>query len=544
MLHKTNCLPHVILGVFLVTYVLFSVLTLGLSPLPAGDEAFYAQVMETHARTGRIAHERLLGVVGMDQEYPLFGKLYIILGSVALRTGLPELWGLRLLSFLALAVCLVFTFFWLKSMYDSKTGLLSIVLMLFSTPIFISSHTVRPECLDLALLSAALYYAHRSILSSGKTSALASGLATGALLTVHLGSAPLILVVGTWWILEYRLNFLRKAQFWVWVLGVSAGVSFWLYWHVLQNTDLYLQQLSVMRRMSPSPPSISRNPLYWFYLELDAIWKPYGFSRFGLGIIALSILAFGLTQALRRRDARDLKVAGATLSLFVFQSVLASNRYGWYVVFYLFFLCPILARLVVTEVTGPGGPKGILRRVPVSAVVLYVAVAAIQIGCKVGLDSTAPSLDEIGRRVSAAIPKDARVCASAPVYFTKPAFEWVDTWLLQILPAAGYPEQDRLGHNIEETLERAGIKYIVAHTDHDWDLSGLGPLAPSAPGASQPFDQAYFAHHHTEVVGVVDGGRGGKYVIRRVTYSLDDKNEANRKGMISNSCWRSLSSFP
>jgi len=511
-----SCNKWLLLVPAVMVYVGLSLYTLEISPPPAGDEGWYAQAMENMARTGKSAHSRVLGILGMDRDYLLFGKIYIKLGSLAAGEN-NSLWYFRLPSFLGVLICTLFLFLWLQKLYDGKTAGWSVAFLLLSTPVFVSSHTVRPEGIDLALLSGAFYFAQRSFFSTALIFPLASGLNAGLLPSVHIAATPLICILGLWWIWEYRLSFLRERRFWVWVFGVGVGLSLWLWTHLWSDPSLFwIQWDAISGGVSPSDLQTSGSPFACLFSELHAFWAPYGFSQKGIGYIPLFLLGAGWIHGLWGKDKRDLRLALTVTCLFVLFAFTSHNKYGWYVVFYLFFLCPLLSRMLISpRLSNPKRAISPFELCKILIAGIYLLVGAVHIGGKAFLELRSPTLAETGKEISREIPRGEVVLASSPIVFMNPDFIWVDTWFVKIL-RSNPSEQARYGKSLEDALVRARIGFIVSHTDNDPDLAILNPELSHILKGGKVFEDYHFLEKKTRLVKIVNAERRGKYVIRRV----------------------------
>jgi hypothetical protein len=98
----------------------------------------------------------------------------------------------------------------------------------------------------------------------------------------------------------------------------------------------------------------------------------------------------------------------------------------------------------------------------------------------------------------------------------RPPFPWVDADFLKFLPFAGELEQHRFGRNMEEAVRRAGISHIIVNSETDPVLAGIDERGETPAVSLSQFDGRQFVKRQTSLIKVVDAGRKGKYVVRRV----------------------------
>jgi hypothetical protein len=525
-------LPEIIVrhwsAVFLIGllgYLLFSLATLDITPAPAGDEGWFAQVMEDTRKGCWPAHSRVLGILGMEKDTVIHGRIYVALGALAGAVLKPSLKAQRFLSFLSICTTLLFMYLWLNQLYGNRQARAAVVLFTISIPVFIASHMGRPEAVVLAFASAAFYFAYRSFTTGSQICSWASGILIGLGMDVHLGAALLSSVLASWWLMEYKGSLFRKKQFWAWIFGVMAGIFWWFLVHVLVSPELFFRQWSVLAgtELNAAPYAKSLNPLVWVRDEILAIGRPYIFSRFGLGYVSLATFAACILVGLWRREKHDRQMLLSLFVLFLMQAVFSQNKYGWYTVYYLLFLCPLIARISEIPILDGMKKRMVWRTIGIALIVFYLFTNITQVAGKAWLDLKEPPLIDYAQAIFAEIPQEAHVLASSTIYFLQPPFAWVDTDFLKILPYTEYQERNRLGRNIQEAVRRARIDYIIAQSDHDTLFASLNDDREFSGKPSSLFDRSHFIKHYTKLLKVVDAGRKGQYVIRQVLPGEDKK---------------------
>jgi hypothetical protein len=318
-------------------------------PPPFEDEAWNASRAWAFLETGRQYGALDAGVFDHLEGYwtrnPWLSTFIHSLGFRAIAQ--PELFPLRITSFLFGLALLGAGYAIACHLYDWRCGLLSILLVSVSWPFLYSSHLARTDIMAAAFgfTAVALYFnSKRHRFWPG----LLAGLCIGAAFEIHPHGAIFAPAIGALYFYDLRWSMLRRRHFWGFVTGGVVGLLLYAAVHILPYPETYLAYNRLTVGQTHMPPVLTLDPavllqaLTDMALQLGTLYN-----------VAVPILIIAAVALARGRSAADKRLLVFVVALISSAILLIRNKLFYYAILYAPALEMMLAAFLLHFVQQP-----------------------------------------------------------------------------------------------------------------------------------------------------------------------------------------------
>jgi len=439
--------------VMIVGYHAFAVARI--PAFPTDDDGAYAAAGHQIWQSGKPGVTGYKTVAGMGEDIFVLGHLgALVQGAFTHFFGVNvrnALWP----SFLVGVALLVMVFLLGQTLWGTKTGLLSALLLSLSGIFFNASHSARPDLLVTLFLLVAFWLVASSSVESPFGRLFLAGLAMGVSGDVHPNGfllAPLPLL---FWMLARRPAW---SQLWRGTLvyggGGVIGIVYWLARHYWPNVTAFHRQSSVHGLATHGVKILDRGLVGALGAELQRylnwFWNARGHRHLLEGICVLASGAYLLWRGGRTEKAVVLTWG----AFFLIAAALMSNSFGWY----LIFAWPLFALWMARAFELVSWP--LVRR---GALAALIAAYLFNLGVWHWKARQDTPLQAQLSELRSAVPASEPIFASAGLWF---AFWDRDFTHEPYLPfreieAKLYPETGPTGWEAEQ--RKLGWRYIAAY---------------------------------------------------------------------------------
>ena len=232
-------------------YILFHLLTLGISPLPWLDETFMASITDS-LQTDNTYHIKYAPFV-QSSEFLMYGPVYFLLQKLILQFIGFGIYQFRFLNFIAGLFC-IFMIFKLIKNHLSKATVLFVLLAILNEPVFARSlHSGRMDFVAFFFLLLS-YITYFKIDNSLRYQSILS-IITGALLALAMLTTPRIFFGFFFFVFQFFLQINNRKKmvnhfiiaisflvcYSIWIFAKFSSLSAFI--HIYLNNDLIKEHL-------------------------------------------------------------------------------------------------------------------------------------------------------------------------------------------------------------------------------------------------------------------------------------------------------------
>ena len=328
--------PRLLL-VLALAYLALNLLTLDRVPLIDVDEAVEADAAwvlwhEGHSTPTMMGGHAHLGRLHLWSR----GFVFALLGVGPHQDRLPSLiFGIA---------GLWFTYLLGMQLYGRAVARIASSLLAISTLYFNFSHYGRGDILVTLFYITATYCLWRATHGGPRWLFLLSGLLSALSMDAHLNGVALPAVTGVLLVMYFRQRALRERGVWMWIIGVTIGLSYYMFVHIILDRVNFLDQPSFL--FSRRPPLLSLDwhaiATAWLDRYVWYYWTSNPIRIFELGGV-LAALA-GLIVSRDENDASDRFLLSILAAQFALVALLYTGHAEQYLLYYYPFLMLAVAR--------------------------------------------------------------------------------------------------------------------------------------------------------------------------------------------------------
>jgi hypothetical protein len=416
----------------LAILLLFSLATLGRVPaIPHADDGAYGAAAHQFWQTGRpgIPGCRLLD---LDRDVIVLGRTAAAIQGFPMWLSGVSLFAAMLPSFLAGIGVLGLTYFLGRSLWDSRTALLAVVILAASGIFFSATHLTRPDILLTLIFLGSLY----GIVSApvGKVSWHhgAAGLLMGVGGDVHLNSFILSPVPLIFAFLLRREALRTRMHIGLWYAGgLILGALFWIALHYIPNRDIFAGQLRIVGGQTHGLRVMNLGFFGAIHAEIQRylawFWDARLHRHLPEGLI---ILGCGIGLLIRgTRKERSLLALWALV--FSLAALFMANPFGWY----LIYVWPLFA-LWIARAFGmayvPSAISPLRRWGPIALLVILFITYGSNLTLWTWKSFQCPSYASISGALRETIPPGGKVIAGGEWWFALRDRDFTDMLSLEL----------------------------------------------------------------------------------------------------------------
>lgn len=422
---------------------------------PTDDDGAYAAAGYQMWATGKPGVSGYKNVAGMEKDVYVLGHIGSAIQGVGMKLFGVSMVAALLPSFFVGIACLIFLFLLGRRLWNSRVGILAVLLLSLSGVFFAASHSARPDLMVTLFLLIALWLVASASPANPFWKLFFSGLVMGLSGDMHPNGFLLLPLPYVFWVFLRKLDWKQiwKTAF-TYGLGGALGTGYWLITHYLPNPADFRRQSSVHGLATHGIKILDHGLLGALWIEsqryLNWFWSARGHRHLLEGVFILFSAALSLWKGGRTGRA----VVGVWCVFFLIAAAFMSNSFGWY----LIFAWPLFALWMAKAIESLEW-----KWLSTGALALIVIAYLLNLGLWHWKASQERPMKAWLPELRAAIPANEPVFASAGLWF---AFWDRDFTHEPYLPfreieARLYPETGPTGWEVEQ--RKLGWRYIAAY---------------------------------------------------------------------------------
>jgi len=378
---------------------------------------------------------------GFEISNLIHGRIWNIMQTSMLYMFGESVSSMRLLSYLSGIGVLIMTWLVSRQLFDDNEEWIawwSVAILALSHSFIFASHFGRPDIMVALFILCAVYLHLRgNYFWAGLTAALT--------MDVHVsGAVAMFSLIGLEVRKTHELKFIPLASHsrrWFSLFGGMAfGVSWWVFWHVLNNYELFKIQYSFLRSVSyGNTLNLSGEIGRW----ISFFWEgAYHRNLLWLGLIVTSIAYLKVTKQQGYKELIAL-FFGSLLGYIV----AAPHKTTWYVI-YIF---PFIIMLIVKTLSGREPP--LFKQFLHIGLVIFLLMESIAL-----IPFYKANYDNFAHSLSSKIPKRNVVIFCSETYWLglKNNFQIVGAGKINLV------RRGRENFDLTKTLTDNKVEYIIA----------------------------------------------------------------------------------
>jgi len=314
-----------------IAVVLFHLVTLTKFPIVFIDEPWYSNVAWNWLKEG-VNFDSMHAESRPNAIWPYIGNLPLRISFDVFGLGLFQA---RLVSWIFGILLLILTALVGLKSYGIASGVLAALLLSLSTPFLQSSHLVRPDII-LSTMGVLCYFLTLiAFLENRRWAHLLSGLLISLSLDIHWNA--IILGVGLFvlYIYHYRAQVLKSSDTWLFILGVSLGLIYYLIVVVMPDPSKFVSFYRFSSEISHPMPLFSFNLMELLRSVREEI-RRYGFYQNSVDFI---FIFAGMVYLIFRRSKADRLLLIFIATVFLGFVLLTGNKsFEYAIILYPFFI--------------------------------------------------------------------------------------------------------------------------------------------------------------------------------------------------------------
>lgn len=322
-------------------------------------------------------------------------------GGVTLSAG-------RVMMWLSGILLLILIFVLTRYLYDSKTALLSLVLLAVSEIFFFTSHLIRGDLPLAVMVLLSFFLLVKGINENKNIFFFLSGITIGFGFEAHPNALLFALAMGVMILINQRLRFWENLHFPLFVMGGLCFVAFYIFFWWLPNSKDWHVIIKFANTQDHPVPIFFYGLVDMFVNEYHR-YKDYFFHK---SLITLALI-LSIVFLSFRSEKKDLFILHFLVVVFLLFTLLSSNKDIKYLISIYPFLCILLSRSFYSLLERKSRKLKIwLLRLAI----LIVVVANLTTLYNRITRYKSHDYDAIIARIEALIPKDSKILAM-PTYW-------------------------------------------------------------------------------------------------------------------------------
>ena len=291
----------------IVTWIIFNLWGLEKYMVPSCDEAHYSAAAYTVLTTGKFGMPMMENIAGVKESYIVYGRLLTLGQALTQLVFGPTLFGARLFSLIGLTVVVLFIYLIGTELFGHQTGIWAAILTAVQWPLFIQSHSGRPEMWLSAASLFSFYLTLKLQGSYGWKAPAAAGFITAILIDVHLNGSHFLIATSLIAIYFMSLKQRRHDAIIIYAVSFLLGITYFILVHIFPDPALAINQYLTLIQ-GERYASLDMLPLSQRLIDLlKWLYETYISNFSGAGIILSAFYVIGalgtLTNPGQRRNS-------------------------------------------------------------------------------------------------------------------------------------------------------------------------------------------------------------------------------------------------
>jgi 4-amino-4-deoxy-L-arabinose transferase-like glycosyltransferase len=303
------------------------------------DEPWYANSAWNWLKNG-VNYDSMHAGTRENVIWPFIGNVPMVVSFALLGLGLFQA---RLVSWIFGVILVVLTVLVGRKSFSNLSGLLAGLLLSLSQAFIQASHYARP---DIMLAAVGMLSYLISLIAFEKNrwwAHLLAGLFIGLSFDIHQNAILYALGLSVLYLYHYGWKVLSKPGTWLFVIGGSIGVIYYLLVYVLPNPEGFLNYYKFSLGISHPMPLLTFNLLDW----LSSLRAEIGRYHFAENSIDFVILGTSMVYLALRRSKQNWSILIFTVTVFLGFVFLIGNKHDIYaILLYPYFMLIVGAALV------------------------------------------------------------------------------------------------------------------------------------------------------------------------------------------------------
>lgn len=446
----------ILFSVYFFVYLIWHLIYLTKYPLPNTDDAWLTEPVWRLFNGKGYSSEMFSGVLNLEKTDVYHGRIYSIFHIPLLIFGLG-LYQARLSALLASFLILCFTYLIAKRLFNSiEVGVFSAFFLSLSFIFINLSHRVRQETALVCVFLLTFYFfiiiPYQKSNSMKKFLFFICGLLSSLSIDIHLNGI-VIVIVGYVIILFCNLDIMKKYNKLFWYsFGVFLGCMWWLFSHVLLDTDsFFLQFYNIILSLEFKPGITKINSIFYLFKRLTydylyTYWNLLGGHR---GIIEFLIYIFVFTYFIIYKSEAN-KTNIQYLIVVIIATYLLIPLVSRVTIDYVFLFYPfisILAGMLFSKLNENN--KSLAR----ASLIMYFLYSCASNILPISFRYAGVDYNKYIKQVQSFLPMKTKIFSDIPIWFLYPNDYYH--------PTAYYIYRNTKNKNFKSFLKERGISYLV-----------------------------------------------------------------------------------